>query len=131
MATLAASMSTLEGRRHARLDSVHMWSKHSQNIYHHVYMDNYFKSFKLLEDLEEDGIYACGTARKDRKGFPVDLKNPGLKNRYANLVHTHSRMHARTHTRTYARTHAQASTHAGKHTHTQAHTRTHTHAHTT
>ena len=37
---------------------------------HHVYMDYYFTSLQLLEDLEEDGIYACGTARKDRRGFP-------------------------------------------------------------
>ena len=28
----------------------------------------------LLEDLLEDGMYACGTARKDRKEFPDTLK---------------------------------------------------------
>lgn len=49
--------------------------------YHHVYFDNYFTSLKLLEDLEKDNIYACGTARKDRKGFPPQLKKPNLKNR--------------------------------------------------
>ena len=34
-----------------------------------------------LEDLEKDGIYGCGTARKGRKGFPASLKNPFLKDR--------------------------------------------------
>ena len=49
--------------------------------HHHVYFDNFFTSYQLLEDLEEDGIYGCGTARKDRKEFPTALKNPGLKER--------------------------------------------------
>ena len=48
---------------------------------HHVYFDNFFTSAKLLEDLERDGIYGCGTARKDRRGFPPSLKTPGLKER--------------------------------------------------
>ena len=42
--------------------------------HHHVYFDNFFTSLQLLEDLEKDQIYACGTARKDRKGFPEMLK---------------------------------------------------------
>ena len=49
--------------------------------YHHVYFDNFFTSLQLLEDLEKDQIYSCGTARKDRKGFPDQLKKPNLKNR--------------------------------------------------
>ena len=36
--------------------------------HHHIFFDNYFTSVSLLEDLLEDGVYACGTARKDRKG---------------------------------------------------------------
>ena len=48
---------------------------------HHVFFDNYFTSYKLMEDLEKEGILACGTARKDRKKFPSALKNPGLKKR--------------------------------------------------
>ena len=31
------------------------------NKYHHVYFDNFFTSLDLLEDLEENGTYACGT----------------------------------------------------------------------
>ena len=49
--------------------------------YHHVYFDNYFTSFQLLEDLK-DGIYGCDTARSNRKEFPVALKTSGLKTRY-------------------------------------------------
>ena len=49
--------------------------------HHHVYFDNFFTSLQLLEDLEKDQIYACGTARKDRKGFPEMLKKAKLKNR--------------------------------------------------
>ncbi len=35
--------------------------------HHNVYFDNFFTSVKLLQDLEEIGIYACGTARSDRR----------------------------------------------------------------
>ena len=49
--------------------------------YHHVYFDNFFTSLQLLEDLENNQIYSCGTARKDRKGSPDQLKKPNLKNR--------------------------------------------------
>ena len=48
---------------------------------HHVYFDNFFTSLDLVVDLEKDGIYSCGTARKDRKGFPPELKKPALSNR--------------------------------------------------
>ena len=50
---------------------------------HHVFFDNFFTSEQLLQDLLDDGILACGTARKDRKGFPPALKEVKLKNRYA------------------------------------------------
>ena len=49
--------------------------------HHHVIFDNYFTSYNLLEDLLEVGVYGCGTARKDRRGFPTQLKNLKLKNR--------------------------------------------------
>ncbi len=41
---------------------------------HHVYMDNYFTSPKLFEDLLSNNIFACGTVRVNRKGFPPSLK---------------------------------------------------------
>ena len=47
--------------------------------YHRVFFDNYFTSLKLLEDLEAEKIYSCGTARRDRRGFPDMLKHAKLK----------------------------------------------------
>ncbi len=44
------------------------------NKYHHVYCDNFFTSFFLLNDLHKDGVYCCGTVRSNRKEFPSDLK---------------------------------------------------------
>lgn len=48
---------------------------------HHVFYDNFFSSVKLAEDLLEDQIYSCGTARVNRKDFPKDLaaNNPPVK----------------------------------------------------
>ena len=37
--------------------------------FHHVYFDNFFTNEQLITELEENGVYACGTARKDRRGF--------------------------------------------------------------
>ena len=48
---------------------------------HLVVFDNFFTGYDLLEDLLEDGVYGCGTARKDRRGFPTQLKNLKMKNR--------------------------------------------------
>ena len=42
--------------------------------YHHIYFDNFFSSPDLLLDLSRVGLYACGTLRSNRKGFPQDLK---------------------------------------------------------
>ena len=39
-----------------------------------------------MTELEEDGMYVCGTARKDRRGFPDQLKKVNLKNRYTNKI---------------------------------------------
>ena len=67
--------------------------------YHHVYFDNFFTSVQLLEQLEEDGIYSCGTARKDRRGFPPALRVHGLKERYDIFCTTY--IHTYTHTYMY------------------------------
>ena len=52
-----------------------------QNKWHHVFFDNLFTSKALMCDLEAVGLYGCGTARKDRKGFPVHLKKAKLHTR--------------------------------------------------
>lgn len=41
---------------------------------HRVYFDNYFTSLPLLRELKQNGIYACGTVRKGRRGTPNDLR---------------------------------------------------------
>ena len=58
-------------------------TQHLKGKSHHVFFDNFFTSEQLLRDLAQDDIYACGTARKDRKGFPSALKTAKLKNRSA------------------------------------------------
>ena len=55
--------------------------KEFKGKHHMVFFDNYFTSYNLLEDIVEDGMYGCGTARKDRRGFPNELKNLKLKER--------------------------------------------------
>ena len=49
-------------------------TKELQGKWHHVYFDNLFTSHSLLSDLEKSMIHGCGTARKDRRGFPEKLK---------------------------------------------------------
>ncbi len=44
---------------------------------HHVLFDNFTSAQLLLSD----GIYACGTARKDCRGFPKCLKGVKLHTR--------------------------------------------------
>ena len=39
-----------------------------------IYCDNYFTSIKLFRDLLMNHVYACGTMRSNRVGFPNDLK---------------------------------------------------------
>ena len=48
----------------------------------YVYFDNFFTSQQLLSDLAED---VCGTALKDRRGFPPALNTAKLKNRSVQL----------------------------------------------
>ena len=50
-----------------------------QNTYRHVYFDNYFASVDLALDLHRSGLYSCATLRSNRKGFPLELKEPAAK----------------------------------------------------
>ncbi len=54
-----------------------------QHRWHRVFFDNIFNSKQLLCDLEAVGLYGCGTARKDRKHFPSNLKQAKLRSRCA------------------------------------------------
>ena len=44
------------------------------NKHHIVFCDNFFTSVNLFHQLHQEGIYACGTLRANRKGFLNDLK---------------------------------------------------------
>ena len=57
-------------------------TKDFQQRWHRVYFDNFFTPKSLLCDLLTVKIYGIGTARSDRKFFPVALKNVKLNNRY-------------------------------------------------
>ena len=37
---------------------------------HHVFVDNFFNSLALVEDLFRDQIYICGTVHGNRQGIP-------------------------------------------------------------
>ena len=41
---------------------------------YHLYIDNFYTSRKLLDDLYQYGIYATGTFRANQRGIPSDLK---------------------------------------------------------
>ena len=41
---------------------------------HRLFMDNFFTSVPLFQDLLNEQTYACGTLRRDRKYLPDDLK---------------------------------------------------------
>ena len=41
---------------------------------HKLYMDNFFSSSELFDDLVKKQIYCCGTVRPNRKGMPQDLR---------------------------------------------------------
>ncbi|XP_033760410.1 piggyBac transposable element-derived protein 1-like [Pecten maximus] len=49
------------------------------NKNHHLYMDNFFSSPALFTRLLQDGIYACGTVRATRQGYPKELQKGCVK----------------------------------------------------
>ena len=52
--------------------------------YYTIYCDNYFCSVKLFNDLLKDSIYACGTLRSNRVGYPQAFK-PFVKKKVFNI----------------------------------------------
>ena len=55
--------------------------KEIEGYNYYVYCDNFFSSVSLFESLLEHHVYACGTVRRDRKGFPNALKHVQLSQR--------------------------------------------------
>ena len=45
--------------------------KNLKNSYFYVFFDNFFTSSKVMLKLFEDGIYATGTVRSNRKHIPT------------------------------------------------------------
>jgi hypothetical protein len=45
-----------------------------EGVGYKLYMDNFFSSPGLFDDLAQKKIYCCGTVRLHRKGMPKDLK---------------------------------------------------------
>ena len=41
---------------------------------HELYMDNFFSSPELFDDLANKQVYCCGTVRPNRRGMPQDLR---------------------------------------------------------
>jgi hypothetical protein len=41
---------------------------------HKLYMDNYFSSPDLFDDMATKQIYCCGTVRPNMKGMPLDIR---------------------------------------------------------
>ena len=44
-----------------------------------LFMDNYYSSVPLFQELSSRGTLACGTVRSNRKGLPKDITNPGSR----------------------------------------------------
>ena len=49
------------------------------NLGHHLYIDNFYTSVQLAQELKSNGIGVCGTMRTNRKEFPGPLKPSNLK----------------------------------------------------
>lgn len=41
---------------------------------HHIYLDNYFNSVELQQDLRNEQIYACIIIRRTHKDLPVGMR---------------------------------------------------------
>ena len=46
---------------------------------HHCYLDNYYSSPELFQELYDAETYACGTVWKNRKGLPIAVSSAQLK----------------------------------------------------
>ena len=47
--------------------------------HYHIFCDNFFTSIRLFDELHQEGIYATGTLRADRRGFPEELGETAKK----------------------------------------------------
>ena len=59
--------------------------------YNHPYLDNYFNSVGVLEELLENELYGYGTMRSNRLGLPAELQPETRNNAQKNLKKNHQR----------------------------------------
>ena len=50
-----------------------------KDTYRHVFFDNFFNSFTLIQKLHENGLYGLGKARSDRINMPQMKKDKVMK----------------------------------------------------
>jgi hypothetical protein len=57
-----------------------------EGVGHKLFMDNYFSSPTLFDDLMERKINSCGTVRNDRRGMPQDIRPKFMKLKKGDIV---------------------------------------------
>ena len=55
--------------------------EHTRFVGHHLYTDNFYTKVPMLEELYEQKVYCCGTARADRSGFPCAIRVKSMRGR--------------------------------------------------
>ena len=72
-----------DGQRTAHMTATHTTvtnlTRRIEGYGHKLYMDSFFSSPDLFDDLAQKKIYCCGTVRLHRKGMPRDLKHKTLR----------------------------------------------------
>jgi hypothetical protein len=63
----------------ATLNTVANLTRGVEGFGHKLYMDNFFSSPDLYDDLAQKKIFCCGTVGLHRKGIPKDLKPKTLR----------------------------------------------------
>lgn len=56
---------------------------------HHVYMDNWYTSTALFDELSARGFGACGTIRSNRKGIRIATSELSWHSNYCKMLEAH------------------------------------------
>jgi len=57
-----------------------------EGLGHTLYMDSYFSSPALFDDLSGRKINCCGTVRNDRRGMPKDISSRTIKAKKGDII---------------------------------------------
>jgi hypothetical protein len=57
-----------------------------EGLGHKLYMDSYFSSPALFDDLSGRKINCCGTVRNDRRGMPKDISSWAIKAKKGDII---------------------------------------------